>query len=158
MRNVVVTDLDGTLVNIGVKHMTALADGLWEYHQVARLATPNLRLARILETHVSRGRIVVAVTARDTRWANVTRWWLKENVPALATMPLYMRSYGDDRPDDVIKMELLARVVKDHGEIGFFHDDHPGNVALAKSLGIPRVTQYPGYAENTLALKKASVI
>ena len=155
MSNVVVTDLDGTLVRVGVEHMEALSEGLPEYHRVVKWAEPNNRLARILEAHREKGRTVVAVTARDTRWAPVTRWWLKVNLPGLADIPLYMRAMGDERPDHLVKVELLERVVADHGEIGYFHDDHPENIALAESLGVANITRHNGYEENKKALEAA---
>ena len=147
-RLLVVTDLDGTLVRTGPEHMEALAGGLSSYHRSVRSAPANLAVLGLLLGHVAAGDTVVALTARDQRWARATRTWLTRMAPGLAGVPLRMRRFGDERPDDVMKRDALARIVREFGPVDVFVDDHPANVRLARQLGVPRVLRVPGFAEN----------
>lgn len=63
-----------------------------------------------------------------------TEAWLERHV---FTAPLYMRKAGDHRDDDILKVELLARVRADGFEPIMAFDDRSRVVKAWRAAGIP---------------------
>lgn len=92
-----------------------------------------IELARTLGTVP--GRSIVYVSGRSDQCRQETRDWLhRHHLPA---GPLYMRRAGDHRDDDVIKLELLAKLRDDGFEPILAFDDRNRVVAAWRAAGIP---------------------
>jgi siroheme synthase len=93
-----------------------------------------------LQTH-AQGRAVVIVTGRASRWRHHTAWWLAlNNVPSDA---LLMRANNDNRPDALVKINMLNQIQLSWRPIWVF-DDNPSTIRVWQNAGIP-VTVVPGW-------------
>lgn len=94
----------------------------------------NLKRARRDNTEI------VFATGRPEKTRRITKIWLQNN--SLPTDNLYMRKDGDYRPSDVVKVELVSKIMKDlnintDSSCVMFIDDDPKNViAIEKKFGI----------------------
>lgn len=91
-------------------------------------------LARILPA--------VFVSGRSDQCRSDTEKWLTLHVGFCA--PLYMRAEGDHRHDDIVKGELLDRIVADGFKPIMAFDDRDQVVAMWRSRGIPCAQVAPG--------------
>lgn len=94
----------------------------------------NLKMARRGKTGI------VFATGRPERTRRITEAWLHNN--SLAASNLYMRNDGDYRPSDIVKAELVSKIIKDlkidtNSNCVLFIDDDPKNViAIEKKFAI----------------------
>lgn len=77
---------------------------------------------------------IIFVSGRSDECADATMAWLAEHV---FTAPIYMRRAGDHRPDDIVKVELLKRVLADGYEPIMAFDDRKRVVDAWRKAGIP---------------------
>ncbi len=63
------------------------------------------------------------------------RWWDR----------LIMRSEGDSRPDDILKLEFLDRLIDDGAQCQFIVDDRPKVIRAWESRGLKVDDVGPGY-------------
>ena len=94
----------------------------------------NLKMARRDNT------VIVFATGRPEKTREITKVWLRNN--SLETSHLYMRKDGDYRPSDIVKVELVSKILEDlnintASSCVMFIDDDPKNViAIEKNFGI----------------------
>lgn len=149
----VIVDMDGTLVDVGsVRHHVLAAlqpDGSYTtrdfdaFHRASVDCPAIETTVRMVEEWYNLGFDILIVTARSEKYEGPTSWWLAEhNIPHQA---LYMRGEKDQRPDSVVKEEMLRRI---EGRWSVQHaiDDNPSVVKLWESHGIP-VTVVPGWLD-----------
>lgn len=138
----VIFDMDGTLCDVrGIRHyVTGERRNFDAFHRSSLFCPPNawvVNFARGLPRES-----VVIVTARDARYERVTRDWLAKHEVGFAA--LYMRPWGDQRPDYVTKAEILERIRADGYRPVVAVDDNPSVIALWKENGISTIT-VPGF-------------
>lgn len=77
---------------------------------------------------------VVFVSGRSDVARDKTKAWLSDQ---MCYGPLYMRKAGDHRPDDIIKIEMLAELRADGYEPIMVFDDRNRVVKAWRAAGIP---------------------
>lgn len=145
-KQAVIVDVDGTLCDVsGVRHYV-VADPQKRnfdlFHRASALcpAIPGT-LAWVARQHAV-GRSVIVVTSRKRRYEFLTRRWLRKwGVPV---DHLLMRADDDERADDLVKADILARIRVRGFDVVAAIDDNPAVLALWRREGIP-VTVVPGW-------------
>lgn len=93
---------------------------------------PICDLARTLSSHAA----IVLVSGRSDRvWVETERWIASR--ARLSYARLYMRREGDDRPDYIVKGELLDQIIADGWWPLMAFDDRSRVVKMFRDHGIP---------------------
>jgi hypothetical protein len=82
------------------------------------------------------------VTARTTKYRNVTAFWLA--MWDIHSDRLFMRRHGDHRPDVAVKADILDSI-QTRWDVKRAWDDNPNVWELWESRGIP-TEKVPGWA------------
>ncbi len=140
----VIFDIDGTLADVEhrLHHLEGEQkdwDGFFADMPKDPVIEPVARLAQILhEARGQSGRLdaVLIVSARPdtTQYRQMTETWLAAN--DIRYDRLYLRAAGDYRPDQIVKAELLERILNDGYEPFLVVDDRPQVVAMWRSFGL----------------------
>lgn len=96
-----------------------------------------------LVTEYGRAKFVF-VSGRPDRTRNATIQWLQDHLPMWGEPRLYMRTDGDRRDDDIVKMELLAQLRADGFEPIMVFDDRTRVVNAWRAAGVPCAQVAPG--------------
>lgn len=138
----VLLDVDGTACDVtGIRHLLAGPGRYDAFHRASVNCPPNRWVLDEIHQHHAAGRAILVVTARQARYRNVTAFWLAmHQVPSEA---MFMRADNDNRPDQIVKREILAKI-RTRWRPVHAYDDRPEVVALWESEGIP-VTVVPGW-------------
>jgi len=142
----IIVDVDGTLVDTSdIVHMVLAHPKKYDqFHHASVFAPPHDWVVDEVRGHFLSGHKILIVTARKDRWWELTSNWLgDQKVPY---DELHMRRDNDDRPDRIIKEEILLEL-QERYEIVHAYDDNPNVIALWAEYGIS-VTIVPGWAEN----------
>lgn len=126
-RDAVLCDIDGTLA-----HMTARTP--YEYDKVATDSC-DMEILDILKGLQDQGYDIVIVSGRDGVCRQETRKWLEDHFGQREFFH-YQRATGDTRPDDLIKEELLAQIIKDGFKPTMVFDDRPRVTRMWRRLGL----------------------
>jgi len=86
---------------------------------------------------------IVFCTGRPETYREVTRRWLNR-CGFDSYSPLYMRPANDRRDDDIIKSELLDRMILDGFDPIMAFDDRDRVVAMWRARGVPCAQVAPG--------------
>lgn len=126
-RAAVLCDIDGTLA-----HMTTR--GPYDYDKVDTDSLDD-EIFDILRGLSRLGYAIVIVSGRDGICKEDTYNWLLAN---LRNVPFhhYQRAVGDKRPDDVIKEELLKKIIDDGFCPKMVFDDRPRCFRMWQKLGL----------------------
>ena len=96
---------------------------------------PIPHVVEICQVLEESGYDIVFVTGRSTECREATIAWLDENV--VRTYALYMRQEGDHRPDEVVKIELLAKLREDGYEPVAAFEDRARVARALREAGLP---------------------
>ena len=142
----VIFDVDGTLVNTAdIVHLVLAKPKKYDqFHYASAFCDPHDWVVAEARRHHAEGTIVLVVTARKDRWQELTSNWLEAN--EVPHHELHMRKDDDNRPDRVIKEEILFEL-RERFEILHAYDDNPNVIALWQEHGIP-TTVVPGWADD----------
>ena len=131
-----IVDVDGTL---------ALLDGRDPYETVALgndlPNQPVIQVVRALANHPDVDAIVV-VSGRQERSRKVTLDWLEDH--GIPFNELHMRPTGDNRPDQVLKEEILHRHILPRYEVVGVLDDRQKVVDMWRRNGLTCFQVAPG--------------
>ncbi|WP_229053377.1 hypothetical protein [Aeromicrobium sp. Leaf350] len=136
MRDAVIIDLDGTLVDTsGVEHLLEGEDKDFRAFQEAAVGCPpNPALVEVAREQAAAGRAVLIVSSREFIWLDHTLDWLVEHeVPHDA---VYLRIVGDFRPDVEVKREILTTIGNDGYRVLEAWDDQERVSAMWREEGI----------------------
>lgn len=128
-----ICDLDGTLAD-----HTGLR-GHYEYDKVSldRPVWPVITVAQALATAFNFKPILVTGRMDNENVRRDTEIWVEENVGwTPGTYPLFMRTDGDYRPDDVVKREIYEEVIQDNYTVIVVLDDRNRVVNMWRDLGL----------------------
>lgn len=137
-------DVDGTLCDVsGIRHLLNGPGRFHAFHLASVDCPPHQWVVQDARRDHADGLAVLIVTAREARplFRHVTAWWLALN--AVPSEAMWMRARYDQRPDAVVKAEILARILASY-DVVRAHEDQPGIAAVWESAGIP-VTLVPGW-------------
>lgn len=88
---------------------------------------------------------MIVVTSRKQQYEHLTQVWLRKwGVPYDR---LLLRADRDERRDDLVKADLLAKTRAEGYEVVAAIDDNPSIIALWESEDIP-VTIVPGWSDT----------
>jgi phosphatidate phosphatase APP1 len=132
MRPVFISDIDGTVANIEHRlHFIKGKDKDWDcFFAACPDDAPIPETIELLKL-LSRANLslinspkIIYITGRDENTRTETQNWLNRN--GCPVGPLYMRKSGDHRPDDVIKSEILDKLLNNgldkESILGVFED------------------------------------
>jgi hypothetical protein len=130
-------DIDGTLADISHRlHLISQEPKNWDAFFSAcgndKPIEPVCAIARSLRLS---GAITLMVSGRTDSIREMTRQWLDQyRIPCDG---LYLRKYGDHRPDDIVKPELMADLEKEwfKGSIRAIFEDRASVVKAYRDLG-----------------------
>lgn len=108
-----ICDMDGTLADCGHRlHWVNSKPKNYNAFEAECHKDPVVQPVKdLIEGFLSVGYKILIVSARmDGRKQLTVDWLEKQNIPYAA---LYMRTQGDSRKDDIVKLELLDRIRKD---------------------------------------------
>lgn len=147
-RKAVLVDVDGTLCDVsGVRHYVQSDPkhrNFDKFHRASALCPAIAStVAWVREQHAT-GITVIIMTSRKQQYEHLTRVWLRKwSVPYDR---LLLRDDHDERRDDLVKADLLAKIRAEGYEVIAAIDDNPSIIALWESEGIP-VTIVPGWTD-----------
>lgn len=138
-------DIDGTLADCSHRlHHIQKHPKDWDaFFDQCGGDQPIAHMVDLAECLLSTGKSLIAVSGRSDRVRLQTDWWLRIKC-GLVFDALYMRADGDRRDDDVIKIELLARIRADGYEPIMVFDDRTRVVNAWRAAGIPCAQVAPG--------------
>lgn len=138
VENGVIFDVDGTLCDVrSVRHHVRPAVGkkrnFHGFHMDSLYCPPNKQVVDFLMECKDNDLKVIIVTARDEKYRGLTEKWLElNNIPYDG---IFVRNYGDTRPDYEAKKEILADVRKFYNPVHAV-DDNPQVLQLWKEENI----------------------
>lgn len=118
-------DIDGTLA-----HMTGRSP--YDYSRVGEDRVDEVvrdTLLALQEDH-----IVIVVSGRKAECRTETLNWLNDNY--VFPDEFFMRADGDDRPDSVVKYEILMREIAPNFEVRGVFDDRPSVCEMWRRVGL----------------------
>lgn len=142
LREAVIYDVDGTLCDVrGIRHLLDGPGRFAAFHSASVDCPPHPHVVEAARADHAAGRAVLIVTGREARWRHHTAMWL-----ALAGVPsdaMWMRAYGDYRPDYEVKADVLAAIRRRYRLVAAW-DDNPAVIRLWRQHDIP-VHVVPGW-------------
>ncbi len=132
-------DIDGTLANGDHRlHHIQKQPKDWRSYFAACAGDEPIPHIVSLCRHLMISMPVVFVSGRSDECRSETLGWLWRHVaPTIYPSDLFMRRAGDHRPDDILKIELLAEVRALGIEPIMVFDDRNRVVAAWRAAGIP---------------------
>ncbi len=126
----VLVDVDGTLAD---------CDGVRSPYDESRVKEDRVHhhIAKMVDVHSREGRQIIIVSGRHEDCGPDTEDWLISKAGVLLD-GLLMRNRGDNRPDTVVKEELLAMILKyvDKENIIEVIDDRPKVIRMWRRNGL----------------------
>lgn len=146
-RKAVIADVDGTLADVrGIRHHVAQKPKDFDaFHAASAHVPPNQAAIDYVAAAHAAGHVVVVVTARRARWADVTTTWLHRHMPVPFDGPFH-RPDDDLRPDVQVKADIHRYLARHYDIVGAV-DDNPNVIALWDRIGIP-TTVIPGWDDQ----------
>lgn len=139
----IIVDLDGTLADIRVrlKHIEG-DDKNWKKFN-ASIETDELHeWCREIVNRMARDHMIVIVSGRvETLREETEKWLTKFDV---RWDHLYMRSKGDMRPDQIMKLDIYEKCIRDEFKVLFVLDDRSKVVNMWRDLGLTCLQCAPG--------------
>lgn len=146
MSAAVLVDMDGTLVD--VSHLRHFVEGPGKdfdsFHKLSLDAPPHDWVVSEVNQWAMTHKILI-VTARNTKYDDVTWAWLDRN--GVAFDKLYSRGLKDFRADYEVKKDILQKVKDDGFTPVWAYDDNPNTFPLWANAGIP-TTIVPGWPRH----------
>ena len=143
MNTAVIFDMDGTLANVSsIRHHLTTFEATKRrvikhfdrFHAESVNVPPHSHVVNAAQVAKMLGNDVLIVTARKHQWRHHTAWWLAmHGVPSDA---LFMRANNDNRPDYLVKKDMLATIRKAWNPI-YAWDDNPAIIQLWEEENIP---------------------
>lgn len=144
MSKIVVFDIDGTLANIEHRRsFVATKPKNWKAFNAGIVNdTPHHDIVRLAVDLHSIFYKIILCSGRGEEQREVTENQMVEfRVPF---RKLYMRPAKDHRPDDIIKVELLAQIRTEFGEPFLWFDDRTRVVNAIREQGVRVLQVAPG--------------
>lgn len=143
MRDIIV-DLDGTLADCSHRqHFVTTKPANWPAFEAGiPFDPPHQHIVDLVNTLYESGWRIVLCSGRGEQSRTDTEIWLIEH--DVRYHALYMRAFGDNRRDDIVKSEILDQIIEAGYEISFTLDDRKNVCDMWRSRGIPCLQVAPG--------------
>lgn len=146
----VVFDIDGTLANIEhrIHHVRTKPKNWKKFREEIKNDKPYPEMRNLLMKLRAADCTILYCTGRSNEERQETTQWLSDHIYDFDLLQdhsrLYMRPDKDYRQDDIIKVELLQEIVKDHGVPDLWFDDRSRVVDAIRGQGIRVLQVAPG--------------
>lgn len=143
--NCVIFDMDGTLADVAerrAKYMEQEKPNWKEWNASIGEEPPNAPLAALARILYNAGMKIVVCTGREDIYQYRTEMWLLLN--DIPSHEVYCRKAKDTRPDDVVKSELLDKILANGLKPLFVVDDRDKVVAMWRERGLVCLQCAPG--------------
>jgi phosphoglycolate phosphatase-like HAD superfamily hydrolase len=142
---IVVFDIDGTIADDSLRqHHLRGEKKNWKLYNQDAINDEKINHVTKLLIELSVNHIIILCTAREETISDITKEWLKKNKLNKFINDLYMRPKGDYRSDGIVKVELLNRIRKEHGEPWLWFDDRQEVVDALRGAGVRVMQVAPG--------------
>lgn len=134
--NCVIVDIDGTIANCDRRrpHIVCKPKNWKAFNAEMHADTVHSDIDRLVRAFNAQGYRIVLCSGREEVYRAVTERWLdKWMIPFHA---LYMRAEKDYRADDIIKSELLDRILADGHKPWLVVDDRKRVVDMWRKRGL----------------------
>lgn len=136
MKNAIIVDIDGTLADCEHRrhHVTAKPKDWKKFFDAMTedgLVTSVAKVVSLLAPEHD----VLLVTGRSEEYRHQTLAWLSRHLVGFDR--LLMRPVNDQRPDDIVKLEIYEREIKGNYNVLFVLDDRAKVVAMWRAQGLP---------------------
>lgn len=148
-RNAVIIDLDGTLVNNGIRIQNNLQrrrENLtnpqirWDefFEKTMEYDMPNLWCVEIVNAFNKQGYKILFLTGRmgTETTKTATQRWLNMYVNPDIDYELIMRPEDDYRKNEQVKLDIMLNKIMPMYDVLFAIDDMKGNIDMFRNLGI----------------------
>lgn len=137
MKDIVVVDVDGTLTTLGdrLRCIESKPKDYEEFYRRCGEDRPVVEVIRLVNQLSMHYRIIVC-TGRPESCRDATEMWFTDNDLSCHGMLMLMRPDGDDRPDTVVKPEILSAAIGSLERVAFVLDDRGPMVAQWRDLGL----------------------
>lgn len=125
LKNAVIFDVDGTLATMSGRSP----------FDVEKVVTDDLNgnIHELVEIFRNAGKEIIICSGRKIAASAGTVMWLEKH--SIEYSELYMRENDDNRGDDIVKREMLERIIKKY-HVDFVVDDRPRVVRMWKASGL----------------------
>lgn len=141
---IIVFDVDGTLCDATHRlHYWKEKPKNWDkFMSEAINDAPIKPICKLARDMWAAGHTILLCTGRGEESRNITeRWMVKNNI---LVDSIYMRAEGDRRSDEIVKIELLEKIVDQFGQPDVWFDDRPRVVKALRANGVYVVDVYQG--------------
>jgi len=137
MKHCYLFDLDGTLADCShrLHHIQKLPKDWDAFFGACGADSAIKHICDLAGMIVDHGASIVFVSGRSDQCREQTEAWLYDQLGF--SEPLYMRKAGDYRPDDIVKGELVDRVLADGWHPIMAFEDRSRVVDMLRKRGIP---------------------
>lgn len=136
-RPLVIFDMDGTLADIGHRrHFLEQSPPDWKsFNATVGDDAPNTAVVNLYQTLWQSGQYDIIIATGRMAWQRkATEQWLTWNQIPFGQM--LMRPNNDYRADNIVKEEMLHRLLADGRQVAFVVDDRDQVVAMWRRNGI----------------------
>jgi phosphoglycolate phosphatase-like HAD superfamily hydrolase len=137
----VIFDVDGTLCDVAALRPALRATGDMHRFHMDSVDCPPVALTAGLWHAIRPDVCRIVVTSRQARYAWPTWFWLTPN--GFRPDDMLMRRWNDNRPDAVVKQELLEIILQRYNVL-FAFDDRKDICEVWEAAGIPTLL-IPGF-------------
>jgi hypothetical protein len=141
----IICDIDGTIANADHRlHLLPKMrdDGSYvpsgqawkEFHEAAVDDTPHLEIVHLANAVHASGVPVILCTGRGDETREQTIEWLSRH--GVRWLRLFMRPYKDNRPDNIVKSEMLDAILADGWKPLFVVEDRARVVQMWRERGV----------------------
>lgn len=134
----VIFDIDGTLADVEHRrHFVTTKPKNWRaFSQAMVNDEPIWPTVHIFGALINQGHRIILASGREEPYRGITREWLI-NIGQLGEYErLYMRKTGDYRKDDIVKEEILDKIIEDEYNPFMVFDDRPQVVRMWRRRGL----------------------
>lgn len=128
-RKAVIVDIDGTVTLMAGKR------GPHEYEKVSG-DEPNYPVINLVKMLRDQGSEIIFTSGRTDFCREDTGQWLQDYIFPDGFFYLLMRTHGDHRPDNVVKLEIFNRFIRDEYNVQLVLDDRDQVVKAWRNLGL----------------------
>lgn len=144
MSKIIIFDIDGTLANIEHRrgYVANKPKNFKAFNAAIPQDTPHEEIVFLAKTFYEQGNKVILCSGRGEESRDVTVTQMKDF--GVRFDKLFMRSLGDYRRDDIVKVELLAQIRAEFGEPFIWFDDRNQVVNAIRAQGVKVLQVAPG--------------